>query len=142
MGFMHTSIGTVCANRPCRATASPAKGEPPPCGLPARPRKDLIHDGSLRRSVSHHKLALKRLQKRDHLLPLLRAQIQPELMPFNRGVVVPSGWNPPGVRVHGPRVTIVRPLRRCGRLKADPAGRGPAATPGIRCVGRKWGWLK
>ncbi len=49
MGFVHTSIGIVSANRPCRATASPAHSEPR-CGLPARPGKDLINDGLFRRS--------------------------------------------------------------------------------------------
>ena len=46
---VHTSPGAVCANRPCRATASPAHHEPR-CGLPARPGKDQINDGLLRQS--------------------------------------------------------------------------------------------
>src|SRR3954447_4614901 len=44
-----STIGAICANRPCRATASPADHEPHR-GLTARPRKDLIEDGSLRRT--------------------------------------------------------------------------------------------
>src|SRR3954447_2635693 len=42
-------MGAICANRQCRATASPADHEPRR-GLTARPRKDLIKDGSLRRT--------------------------------------------------------------------------------------------
>src|SRR6476660_1804724 len=47
-GVRAYGVRTVCATRQRRATASPAHGEPR-CGLPARPGKDLINDGLLRR---------------------------------------------------------------------------------------------
>src|SRR3954463_11708582 len=46
---MHKTMDAIRANRQCRATASPADQEPRR-GLTARPRKDLIKDGSLRRT--------------------------------------------------------------------------------------------
>jgi hypothetical protein len=33
------------------------------------------------------------------------------------------------VRVHGPRVTVVQKPTRRGSMRADPAARGPEATP-------------